>query len=62
MICTSGGIPHKGPTCSDFCAVVFGGVSLFSDKLYNVDNQYLAHLAMLFVIKALWDTRSTDTK
>ena len=62
MICTSRGILHKRPACSDFCAVVFGAVSLFLDELYNVDDQYHAHSAMIFVIQALWDTRSTGTK
>jgi hypothetical protein len=60
VICTSGGIPHAGPACSHFRAVMFAAASPSSKQLYNVDDQYFAHSAVLMVIQAVWDTMDDD--
>jgi hypothetical protein len=60
VICTSGGIPHAGPACSHFRAVMFAAASPSSQQLYNVDDQYFAHSAVLMVIQAVWDTINDD--
>jgi len=60
LICTSGGIPHAGPACSKFRAVMFAAASPTKQDLYNVDDQYFSHSAMLFMIQAIWDGTSDE--
>lgn len=62
MICTSGGTPHAGPKCQHFRMVMFGAASASSKDLYDVDDQFFAHSALLFVIQALWDHADHDSK
>jgi hypothetical protein len=55
LLCTCGGIPHAGPASDQFRMVVFAAVSPTRDSLYNVDDQYFAHSAILFAIQIVWD-------
>jgi hypothetical protein len=55
LLCTSGGIPHAGPASDHFRMVMFAAISPTRDTLYNVDDQYFAHSAILFAIQIVWD-------
>ncbi len=55
LICTSGGIPHAGPACDHFRIVMFGAAAPTPQSLYDVDDQFFAHSAILYVIQAAWD-------
>ncbi|KAL3941097.1 MAG: hypothetical protein SGBAC_004504 [Bacillariaceae sp.] len=55
MICTAGGIPHAGPATQEFRVVVFAAAAPTKESLYNVDEQYYAHSAILFAIQLVWD-------
>lgn len=55
LICMAGGIPHAGPASEEFRAVVFAAASPTKESLYNVDEQYFAHSALLFAIQIVWD-------
>lgn len=55
LICTSGGVPHAGPACDHFRMVMFGAASPTPQGLYDVDDQFFAHSALLYVLQAAWD-------
>ena len=60
LICTSGGVPHAGPACDHFRMVMFGAASPTPAGLYDVDDQFFAHSALLYVIQAVWDHLKDD--
>ena len=62
LISTKGGIPHFGPACNKFRMVMFGAVSSSTDHLYNVDDQYFAHTAILFIIQIVWDVANLESR
>ena len=62
VICTSGGVPHYGPSLNSFCAVLFGAASPIEKKFYQVDNQYYSLPAYLFVIQCAWDDADKISK
>ncbi|CAJ1931910.1 unnamed protein product [Cylindrotheca closterium] len=61
LICTAGGIPHAGPACQSFRAVVFAAASPTKESLYNVDEQYFAHSVILLAIQVVWDALSSSS-
>lgn len=62
LICTCGGIPHAGPASDQFRMVVFAAISPTKDSLYNFDDQYFAHSAILFAVQILWDYIDIESK
>lgn len=62
LICTSGGVAHGGPACDHFRMVMFGAASPTPIGLYDVDDQFFAHSALLYVIQAVWDYVDTASK
>lgn len=63
LICTSGGVPHAGPACLDRVRVVmFASASASARDLYNVDDQYFAHSALLFILQVVWDSVDDASK
>ena len=62
VICTSGGVPHYGPSSNTFRVVLFGAVAPIEKKLYEVDNQYFSLSAYLFVIQCAWDNSDKISK
>lgn len=55
LMCTSGGIPHAGPSCDRFRMVLFGSASPVREAAYDLDEQYFALSIILFMTRALWD-------
>ena len=62
VICTSGGVPHYGPSSNTFRVVLFGAVAPIEKKLYEVDNQFFSLSAFLFVIQCAWDDSDYSSK
>lgn len=62
LICTSGGVPHAGPACDHFRMVMFGAASPTPQGLYDVDDQFFAHSAILYMIQGVWDLIDMESK